>query len=209
MNVCLADVVEKCGRFCQKNHMVFLLLILLCLSGCMQKVDVSYIPCEPAHKARKTLLSVEPPTTQMMSHEKLSEEKASCMASLNTNIDDQLKNFFDSWQGVRYRLGGLSSKGIDCSGLTLRAYEELFGVSLPRTVIGQSKKGQRVNKQALQPGDLVFFKTGRFSRHVGIYVGENQFLHASRSSGVTVSDLDNVYWQKKFWQAKRVQTVSS
>ncbi|TKB12100.1 NlpC/P60 family protein [Desulforhopalus sp. IMCC35007] len=209
MNVRLADVVEKCGLFCQKNHVVFLLFFLLCLSGCMQKVDVSYIPCEPAHKARRTLLSVEPSMSQIVSTEKQSEEKASCMASLNTKIDDQLKDFFDSWQGVRYRLGGLSSKGIDCSGLTLRAYEELFGVSLPRTVIGQSKKGKSVKKKALQPGDLVFFKTGRFSRHVGIYVGENQFLHASRSSGVTVSDLDNVYWQKKFWQAKRLQTINS
>lgn len=121
----------------------------------------------------------------------------------------QLKKYFKSWEGVGYRYGGVSTKGIDCSGLTLRAYKELYDVDLPRTVAGQSKTGVQVKKSSLHPGDLIFFKTGRYSRHVGIYLGKNTFIHASRSKGVTRSSLDNAYWRKRFWQAKRVEPINS
>ena len=79
-------------------------------------------------------------------------------------------------------------------------------VQLPRSTRAQSDIGTRISKDELQPGDLVFFKTGRGENglHVGIYDSDNAFIHASTSQGVIRSSLDNVYWRKAFWQARRI-----
>ncbi len=108
------------------------------------------------------------------------------------------------WQGTRYRLGGLSQGGIDCSELVYTTFREQFGLSLPRTTQEQVNVGRKVSRSRLRPGDLVFFKTGYRSRHVGIYIEGNRFLHASTSRGVTVSSLDNPYWHQHYWQARRL-----
>ena len=94
--------------------------------------------------------------------------------------------------------------GIDCSGFTLVTFGNRFGVSLPRTVEQQARLGVNVPRHALHAGDLVFFKTGFKTRHVGIYAGDRKFLHASTSQGVILSSLDNPYWRAKFWQARRL-----
>ncbi|MGB3209784.1 MAG: NlpC/P60 family protein [Desulforhopalus sp.] len=117
---------------------------------------------------------------------------------------ETLTNHFLTWQGTRYRYGGLSRKGVDCSGFTLLTYKELFGKSLPRTVREQVQKGVPVPRSSLQPGDLVFFRTGVIQKHVGIYLENNRFMHASRSRGVMISRIDDTYWRKRFWQAKRI-----
>lgn len=108
------------------------------------------------------------------------------------------------WNGIRYKEGGVGRDGVDCSGFTLVTYVNRFGVSLPRTVEQQARLGVTVSQHALHAGDLVFFKTGFKTRHVGIYLGDRQFLHASTSQGVTLSSLDNPYWRAKFWQARRL-----
>jgi cell wall-associated NlpC family hydrolase len=86
----------------------------------------------------------------------------------------------------------------------LLAYRELFGKQLPRTVQEQVRQGTAVDRDFLQPGDLVFFRTGMYQKHVGIYLEDDLFIHASRSSGVRVSRLNDNYWQERFWQAKRL-----
>lgn len=110
------------------------------------------------------------------------------------------------WKGTRYRLGGMSKQGIDCSGFTQLTFRELFGIRLPRTTVEQAKSGKQIPKSELRTGDLVFFKTGRGpnGRHVGIYVKNGQFLHASTKGGVIYSDLSSPYWSKTFWQARRL-----
>ncbi len=123
----------------------------------------------------------------------------------NEAITEALKEYYISWQGTRYTYGGLSHNGVDCSGFTLLTYKELFGQDLPRTVKEQVKEGVKISQASLQPGDLVFFKTGLFQKHVGIYLEDDLFIHASRSKGVTISSLQNLYWQKRFWQAQRLQ----
>ncbi|MCX7706194.1 MAG: LysM peptidoglycan-binding domain-containing protein [bacterium] len=94
-----------------------------------------------------------------------------------------------------YRLGGLSRKGIDCSGLVKKSYEAA-GICLPRTSREQAKEGEIVPISAIKPGDLLFFgKKGRIN-HVGIYIGDNKFIHASRESGkVVIANLDESYYQ--------------
>lgn len=107
------------------------------------------------------------------------------------------------WAGTPYRLGGSSAQGIDCSALVQRVFAETFRMELPRTTGEQVHQGKPVDRDALQVGDLVFFRPPGAYDHVGIYVGEGHFLHASTSQGVMLSRLDNVYWQRHFWQARR------
>ena len=111
------------------------------------------------------------------------------------------------WMGTPYRYGGLDQNGVDCSGLVYRTFNDEFGQPLPRTTGGQSRAGEQVNLASLRAGDLVFFRTGRKTVHVGIYIEDTQFLHASTSSGVVISDLRNPYWAGHYWQARRIRTL--
>lgn len=115
-----------------------------------------------------------------------------------------LRKEFSYWQGTPYRLGGDSKKGIDCSAFVQHVYRDSINIRLPRTTETQVNKGYLVYRDQLQIGDLVFFKTGWKTRHVGIYMGNDQFIHASTSKGVISSSLNNVYWKKKYWQARRL-----
>ncbi|PHS33082.1 MAG: peptidase P60 [Methylophaga sp.] len=132
----------------------------------------------------------------------------SCGGQLATrsqsSINDLLQAQYNNWQGAPYRLGGLSKKGIDCSGFVYLTFKDQFGLILPRTTKLQVKQGERVSARKLQTGDLIFFKTAWRTRHVGIYLSDGRFLHASTSKGVIISRLDNVYWKKKYWTSRRV-----
>lgn len=112
-----------------------------------------------------------------------------------------------SMLGVDYKWGGNSPEtGLDCSGLVRFVYEGTIGKVLPRRSAEMSREGESVDRHELQPGDLVFFNTLRraFS-HVGIYIGNNQFVHApSKGKQVRVSSLENSYWAKRFNGARRV-----
>ncbi|MHB0776504.1 C40 family peptidase [Halomonas sp. WWR20] len=107
------------------------------------------------------------------------------------------------WVGTPYVLGGDSRRGIDCSALVQRVYREAFRFDLPRTTEEQRYTGKRIERHDLQSGDLVFFRSPGRYHHVGIYVGQGFFLHASTSRGVKLSRLDNVYWRQHYWQARR------
>lgn len=107
--------------------------------------------------------------------------------------------------GAPYRMGGVTVKGIDCSGFVRKMYE-LFNVSLPRTAQEQSAVGVRINRDKLEEGDLVFFRTKRPIGHVGIYIGNNEFVHASyKSRAVRIDNLDMPYFQKRYLHAVRVK----
>ncbi|MCS2167790.1 NlpC/P60 family protein [Scandinavium manionii] len=118
------------------------------------------------------------------------------------NLNDQLAN----WRGTPYRYGGSTRGGVDCSAFVMMTFRDQFDLQLPRDTKQQSKIGTEIDKHDLLPGDLVFFNTssGGNGLHVGIYDTDNQFIHASTSQGVTRSSLDNVYWRKHFWQARRI-----
>ncbi len=110
--------------------------------------------------------------------------------------------------GVRYKYGGNSAEtGFDCSGFVRAMYEQTVGLILPRRADEQAAATQTIDKSELQPGDLVFFNTLRraFS-HVGIYVGDNKFIHAPRPGAeVRVEDMRVRYWQTRFNGARRVE----
>jgi peptidoglycan endopeptidase LytE len=115
-----------------------------------------------------------------------------------------VKNFL----GVPYRLGGSTLKGIDCSAFVKKIYE-IFNVQLPRTAGEQFLFGRKVEKNQLEEGDLVFFKTRRANHgHVGIYIGDNQFIHASsRNKEVKVDNLDTPYFHQRFLRGVRVKEL--
>lgn len=109
--------------------------------------------------------------------------------------------------GIRYRRGGSSPEsGFDCSGFVSHVFREGLGLMLPRSSKEMSRSGQEVDRDELRPGDLVFFNTMRHAfSHVGIYLGDNQFVHAPRSGGrVRIEDLRQGYWMKRFNGARRI-----
>lgn len=115
-----------------------------------------------------------------------------------------LYDFYSQWKGVRYKFGGNSKRGIDCSALIQKAYKHKLNINLPRTTLQQVKLGKTVKKHELQTGDLIFFRTGKNSRHAGIYMNNGKFMHASTSKGVIISKLNNPYFKKHYWKSKRV-----
>ncbi len=114
--------------------------------------------------------------------------------------------------GVPYRRGGTNaSTGFDCSGLVRSMFEQTVGKVLPRRASEQAAVTEKIDKQDLKPGDLVFFNTMRqtFS-HVGIYVGDNKFIHSPRSGkSVRVEDMRDAYWERRFTGARRVPAAGN
>lgn len=109
--------------------------------------------------------------------------------------------------GVNYRYGGKSPEtGLDCSGLVRYVFSQSMQMALPHNALAISKMGNAVDREALKPGDLVFFNTLRrqFS-HVGIYMGDDLFIHApSSGGGVSVVNMRDKYWQKRYNGARRI-----
>lgn len=110
----------------------------------------------------------------------------------------------DKWWGTRYKYGGATLQGIDCSAYTGTLVHSVYGIVLPRTSRDQYDACIKIEKEQMLQGDLVFFKTGRGISHVGMYLGNGYFTHASTSIGVTVSHLSEAYWEKKFVGAGRL-----
>ena len=124
--------------------------------------------------------------------------------AVDVAIEKQLRQEYRRWQGTRHRLGGSGRRGIDCSGFVKAVYRDVFKIELPRSSRLQVRQGQTVSYHNLRAGDLVFFKPPSYPRHVGIYLGGAEFVHASKNKGVTVSKIDQTYWGKYYWTARRI-----
>ncbi len=116
----------------------------------------------------------------------------------------EIEQFFQKWQGTEYGYGGTTQNAVDCSALMVHAYRDLYAIRLPRTTEQQADLGNRIRQKNLKAGDLIFFKTGFRTRHVGIYVGNGYFVHSSQSKGVMKSTLYSSYWAEHYWKAKRL-----
>ena len=122
---------------------------------------------------------------------------------VDSPVNRALMTYYNRWQGTPYTWGGQTMNGIDCSAFVQQTYAEVFHTRLPRGTRGQSKVGKTISASSLEPGDLLFFKTGWRGRHVGIYVGDGKFIHASEKKGVTSSSVHSQYWSSHFWKATR------
>lgn len=119
--------------------------------------------------------------------------------------NDKLIQYIHQWWGVPYKYGGSSMNGIDCSNFVKGITQFTYGVSLPRTSRDQAAFCKTIDKSELREGDLVFFNTSVGISHVGLYLANNKFVHASSSLGVIISSLDESYWKKRFVKAGRLE----
>lgn len=124
----------------------------------------------------------------------------------SSSFEGQLMVAIDSYLGVPYRFGGATRKGMDCSGFVSAVYRDAIDLNLPHRARSMFKLGRSVSRKRLQAGDLVFFESmGNYGvSHVGIYVGDGKFAHASSSRGVVVSDFNLAYYRKRYVGARRV-----
>lgn len=111
----------------------------------------------------------------------------------------------NKWLGTRYLYGGTTQRGVDCSSLMQHLYDESVGSSIPRTARLQHEFTKRISRADLKEGDLIFFNTTGGISHVGMYLKNDKFVHASCSRGVTISDLNENYYAKRFIGAGRVK----
>ena len=120
--------------------------------------------------------------------------------------NQKLFEYITQWWAVPYRIGGTGMNGIDCSAFVKGITTEAFSINLPRTSREQADYSSTISKEELREGDLVFFNTGGGISHVGMYLSNNKFVHASTSMGVVISDLNETYWNKRFVKAGRILT---
>lgn len=147
------------------------------------------------------------PATQVEDPDNLAKEYFSQIMGVALSATSNLKlyEFVYDWIGTPYRLGGGTKKGIDCSGFAFELYNKVFS-----TLIGSNSRNifsmvNPINKEELKEGDLVFFKIGsRSITHMGVYMGNNKFAHASSSKGVMISDLDEAYWRRYYYKGGRL-----
>jgi len=141
--------------------------------------------------------------------EKASDLQLKYAILLNTEVEQVQDNFLlkyiDEWYGTRYRYGGTTKSGIDCSAFVQVIYLSAFGMTLPRTAREQYRGCHIVSATEMKTGDLVFFNTTGGISHVGIYLQNNKFIHASTSFGVTISDLFDPYYLGRFLGVGRIE----
>lgn len=122
-----------------------------------------------------------------------------------SETERNLLNAHVDWSGTPYRIGGTTTAGIDCSAFVQLVMRQYLNAEVPRSTSAQLQTGVRVKAAELRPGDLVFFRTGRTRYHVGIYISDGRFLHASTSQGVMISSLNEAYWRRTYLQSRRVE----
>ena len=115
----------------------------------------------------------------------------------------KLLQFIEDWYGTKYRYGGSTKQGVDCSSFSSNLVNSVFSISLPRTANEQYQQTVRIQKTDLHTGDLVFFNTRGGISHVGVYLSNDKFVHASTSNGVMISSLNEDYYSKRFVGAGR------
>ncbi len=128
---------------------------------------------------------------------------------INTPVEEitntRMFEFIDDWYGTKYRLGGTTKSGIDCSAFSQYLFADVFNIRLPRTASEQYKLTNRISRTELKEGDLIFFNTRGGVSHVGVYLQNNKFVHASASGGVTISDIFDSYWVRRFIGVGRIR----
>jgi len=148
-------------------------------------------------------------TNRSSSVEKASEVQLKYSILLNTEVeqlqDNRLLEHVDEWYGTRYRYGGTTKSGVDCSAFVQAVYLSAFALSLPRTARDQYRNSRIISATEMKTGDLVFFNTTGGISHVGIYLQNNKFIHASASQGVTISDMFDPYYLRRFIGIGRIE----
>jgi lipoprotein Spr len=171
----------------------FTLAIALFFSVLATQAQTKIVPNQPADKA--------PDEQESLAKDYLSQIMG---VALSATSNMKLFHFVYDWIGTPYRFGGSSKNGIDCSAFTKELYSEVFNLDIKRNSRDIFSMVSPVSKDDLKEGDLVFFKIhSRSISHIGIYLGNSRFAHAS-SKGVAISSLDDAYYSRYFYKGGRV-----
>ncbi|WP_415325054.1 C40 family peptidase [Chryseobacterium sp. MMS23-Vi53] len=209
---------------------VLFYLVALTFTVSMQSCATNYVVSKPAtytkeYKTDAKLASIDTKAEQDKQQliNSFLAEKAASLANAKNSIKnseiakairhnktiDNILTEAETYLGTPYRYGGMTRNGIDCSAFVLSVFGAAAGLSLPRVAASQSQEGEKIEKENLQKGDLIFFSHGRRISHVGIVEsvtedGEVKFIHAATSRGVMISSLNDSYWGPKYRFGKRI-----
>lgn len=173
-----------------------LILFIILLSGCSKQslYPANYPGLNPQNSQEQVLQT----PTQTPQDTELDDNQA--------NLLEKLHAEYKKWENTPYKYGSTGQNGTDCSGFVQAIYKEAFAVDIPRDSSNQVLKGTEVSASQLQAGDLVFFKINPHLRHVGIYIGNNSFIHSSTRGGVMISNMGMSYWKSRYWTSRRMLT---
>lgn len=160
-------------------------------------------------KHHKTISSTNPnPKENNLSSSKSIRKKyAEKLGVSESDIkNEKLYQFINDWYGVKYKYGGKDKSGIDCSGLTSTLYSSVYKKTISSSTKALVNEVKKIKQSDLKEGDLVFFNTnGKSISHVGVYLQNQKFVHASTKKGVMISDLNEPYFQKTYVSSGRVK----
>ena len=177
-----------------KNIFLFLFLssLIISISSC---------------KSHKDSTSDNNSSTNSSKSKKVKEKYATILKVDESKIDNvKLYSFIDEWYGVPYKYGGKTKSGIDCSNFTSTLYSNIYSKTISGSSSSIFEQCKTISKSNLEEGDLVFFKIeGDKISHIGVYLQNNKFVHATTKKGVMIDDLDEVYYKKYFYKAGRLK----
>ena len=197
----------------------FIIIVIFSLQSCVSNYMVTAPAMQKVHTENEDEALVTKLEEAKKAHTEevkiVKEDNTKILASIEkelkkSNTIDQILNEASTYIGTPYRFGGMTRSGIDCSAFVLSVYGSVTGINLPRISSAQAQEGERVEREELKKGYLLFFQTrGRRISHVGIVQeitpeGEIKFIHASTSKGVTISSLNEKYWGARYRFAKRI-----
>jgi lipoprotein Spr len=176
----------------------------------IEETDLWAVPIKktsPVIIKNSTKKSVSNETISVIESYTISQFKYAQLLDIDVELitNNKLYNFIDDWWATRYRYGGTTKNGIDCSAFTETLMNEAYGLILQRTAKGQFKQCNKIAKENLQEGDLVFFNTRGGVSHVGVFLGNNYFVHSSVHAGVTINSLNDDYYDRKYIGGGRVK----
>lgn len=161
---------------------------VLWLAGCHSKKDTAV-----------SNTSAEAPASMMTKY-------ATLIGVPEKELNKKLIHFIDTWYGVPYKWGGKEKNGIDCSGLVCRVYQDVYKKKIAGTAVDLEKQSSHVKESRLREGDMVFFKIeSEKVSHVGLYIANNKFVHASVKRGVIINSLEDKYYKKYFYKGGRIE----
>lgn len=183
------------GIIIQKALLIVLAAVILSACGTVKRGTIPWEQ-EPASKTSELSDTSETDSPVPEINEKAAPEIQERQEFLQLAYND--------WKGVPYLLGGSGYTGIDCSAFMQVIFEDYFSKLIPRTTLEQLEFGSPVKRDQIETGDMVFFKTGRRTYHVGVMINRDEFLHASTSEGVKISTLDQPFWNETYLGGRRV-----